>query len=138
MFPSWAFSLWYILLYHQLSFISVPNLFEAVIEEKENLWKIEFPNIFQWPYFSSWWHNKREFLKVIVEHTYDDSFAQKCSVQYVSLAINCSFIVSCVLVQSPQWESLNSLVEREEMLQSLIVWISAVLLTILAIWPPQS
>lgn len=95
-FSSYAFSSWYILLCHQLSFISVPNLCEALIEEKENLWKIEFPNICRWPYFSSWWHNKREFQKVSVEHTYDDSFAQKCSIQYVSLAVNCSLIVSRV------------------------------------------
>lgn len=49
------------------SFILVPNLYEVVMEEKENLWKIEFCNASQCPYFSSWWHNKRELQKVIVE-----------------------------------------------------------------------
>lgn len=137
-FSSYAFSSWYILLCHQLSFISVPNLCEAEIEERENLWKIEFPNTCPWPYFSSWWHNKRESQKVIVEHTYDDSFAQKRSIQYVSLAVNCSFIVSHVLVQSLRWERQYGLVKRQETLQSVIVWISALLFTIPAMWPPQS
>lgn len=137
-FSSYAFSSWYILLCHQLSFISIPNLCEAVIEEKENLWKIEFPDICPWPYFSSWWHNKREFQKVIVEHTYDDSFTQKCSIQYVSLAVNCSFIVSRVFVRSPWWERQHGLVKRQETLQSIIVWISALLVTVPAMWTPWS
>lgn len=72
----------------------MPNLYEVVMEEKENLWKIEFCNASQCPYFSSWWHNKREFQKVIVEGKVDDSFAQKCSIQQrVNSALNCSSVV---------------------------------------------
>lgn len=80
---------------------------------------------------------QKRFQKVIVEHTYDDSFVQKCSIQYVSLAVNCSFIASWVFIQSPLWERQHRLVKRQETLQSIIVWISVPLFTITAMWPPQ-
>lgn len=94
------------------SFISVPNLYEVVMEEKENLWKIEFCKASQCPYFSSWWHNKREFQKVIVDWKEDGGFAQKGSIQHVSSALNCSPVVSWVRLPTP-WERPQGLVERE-------------------------
>lgn len=103
------------------SFISVPNLYEVVMEEKENLWKIEFCKASQCPYFSSWWHNKRESQKVIVDWKEDGGFAQKGSIQHVSSALNCSPVVSWVRLPAP-WERPQGLVEREAAPQWVIVW----------------
>lgn len=94
------------------SFISVPNLYEVVIEEKENLWKIEFCKASQCSYFSSWWHNKREFQKIIVDWKEDGGFAQKGSIQCVSSALNCSPVVSWVRLPT-LGERPQGLLERE-------------------------
>lgn len=86
------------------SFISVPNLYEVVMEGKENLWKIEFCKASQCSYFSSWWHNKREFQKIIVDWKEDGGFAQKGSIQRFSSALNCSPVVSWVRLPTPPRE----------------------------------